>query len=330
MIKAEEIHHPPDDFLSNFCEDSKFYRAFQESRLPEFEVGYVLITRDGKRVSIVPYFVMDYPADLFVDNPLLKRAFCFLKLKAAFVGHPSADIGRIDGEVSEEILDALNEFLFTKARLVVYKFFETALPLKDFVRVAGMPIPVLEVDADYFSSFHGNRSKHLRRELNLSNDLEFREVRHPYPSDFPLENIYRLYLESYEHGHIRFEKLNKAYFVNTLEISSYLLAYLDGELIGFAQYLTKGSQICGKYLGMNYEKGKAHGLYFAMMTRIVKIAVRDGYKTIDFGVSGYSFKKWLGCRLMPTFVYFRHAHPVANWLLKRLKFLAEPSEHDLQ
>lgn len=326
LITAEELDVPPEDFLGDYCEDSHFYSAFQKSKVPGFEVGYLLIRRGVKRVSVAPFFLMDYRPSLFFDNPSLQLLFGFLKFKTAFVGHPSADVGRIDGEISEEVLEAVNDFLSTKASLIVYKFFETALPLHDFFRLSGMPIPILKVGNDYFSKLHGAEKKHLNREIRLSKELEFREVSPAKPSDIPLDEIYRLYLETYHHSDMRFEKLNKDYFIHTLGISSYLLVYLNGELIGFAQYLTKGNQICGKYLGMNYEKGKPHGLYFGMMLQIIKMAIRDGFGMIDFGVSGYSFKKWLGCQLIPTFVYFRHANPLINWLLGRFKFLAEFSE----
>ena len=326
MIQVEEIDIPPADFLRDYCEDAQFHSAFQKSKVPGFEIGYLLVKRDAERISVAPFFLYDYQLSLFFDNQLLKKLFGFLRLRAAFVGHPSADVGRIDGETSEEVLAAINNFLFTKSRLVVYKFFEQALPLHDFSTITGMPIPILKIEPDYFSSFHGTKRRHLKRELQLSEALHFKEVDHPASSaDIPLDEIYRLYLNSYNNSDLQFEKLNRDYFANTLSISRYLLVYLNSELVGFAQWFHKNGHICGKYLGMDYRKGNGF-LYPAIMLQIIKIAIRDGFSSIDFGVSGYAAKKRLGCQLVPTWVYFRHANPAVNWLLGRLKFLAEPSE----
>lgn len=327
MIQVEEIGSPPADFLKDYCEDAQFHSAFQKSKVPGFEIGYLLVKRDGARISVVPFFLYDYHLSLFFDNRLLRKLFGFVRLRAAFVGHPSADIGRIDGEVSEEVLTAINNFLLAKFRLVIYKFFEQTLPLHDFSTIPGMPLPLLKVKSSHFPDFHGTKRKHMKRDQKLSGKLHFREVNHPASgADIPLDEIYRLYLNSYDHSDLQFEKLNRDYFVNTLDISRYLLAYLDGELVGFAQWLHKGGLICGKYLGMDYEKGNGF-LYPAMMRQMIKIAIRDGFDSIDFGVSGYAAKKRLGCQLAPTWVYFRHANPAVNWLLGRLKFLAAPPEN---
>lgn len=326
MIRVEEIGSPPADFLKDYCEDAQFHSAFQRSKVPGFEIGYLLVKRDGERISVVPFFLYDYQLSLFFDNRLLKKLFGFIKLKAVFVGHPSADVGRIDGEVSGEALTAINDFLFSRSRLVIYKFFEQPLLLPGFTTIPGMPIPLLKVEPANFPDLHGAKRKHMKRDRQFSEKLEFREADHPASgADIPLDEIYRLYLNSYDHSDLQFEKLNRDYFVNTLVISRYLLAYLDGELVGFAQWLHKGDHICGKYLGMDYEKGNGF-LYLAMMRQMIGIAIRDGFSSIDFGVSGYAAKKRLGCQLVPTRVYFRHANPAVNWLLARLKFLAVPPE----
>ncbi len=295
--------------MQDFCEDAKFYEAFRQSRIPDFDPGYLLVKKDGKRIATVPYFLMDFRPGAFIDLALFRKLP--VSMKAAFVGHPSADVGRIDGEASGEVLHEVNDFLFAKAGLVVYKFFRESLPLQEFFEIPGMPIPILKVERDYFADIHGPKRKHLHREIHLTEGLEYRE-----PSDcLPLEEIYRLYLNTYNHGEMQFEKLNLDYFRNTAPISRYLLVYFQGELIGFAQWLQKDGSICGKYLGMDYGKGKPHGIYFAIMLQMIRIAIREGCREIDFGVSGYEVKRRLGCELVPTRVYFRHANPVVNRLL---------------
>ena len=70
----------------------------------------------------------------------------------ACVGHPSTDAGRIEGETSAEVLDAVNRTLRAKAPVTAYKWFLEPLPLNGFVEVSGLPISVLRTSGEYPAS----------------------------------------------------------------------------------------------------------------------------------------------------------------------------------
>ena len=122
-----------DDFGAAEPEDYRFMRAYQSAGVADFRCGYLLVYRGAVRVSVVPYFTTAYRLNTLVKNPLLKRLLAPLGFKVACVGHPSTDIGRIEGEISAEILQAVSGVLRSKAAATAYKWFTQALPLDTFV-----------------------------------------------------------------------------------------------------------------------------------------------------------------------------------------------------
>jgi hypothetical protein len=66
------------------------------------------------------------------------------------------------------------------------------------------------------------------------------------------------------------------------------------------------------------------------VVRIMDIAEREGLRSIDLGETSYAFKKRIGCRLEPTWIYYRHRNPLMNWALARMAWILEPSEEELK
>ncbi len=141
-LRVEHLEFPPAEFLENDPEDSRFYAAFQNAKIPLFPTGYFAVWSGDARVSVIPYFLMEFSINTMLPEGRLKRALAWCKLKVAFVGHPCVDLGRIDGTVSKEVLEAVNEKLFKKASILAYKGFGAHLPLPGFTRAEGLPVAV--------------------------------------------------------------------------------------------------------------------------------------------------------------------------------------------
>ncbi len=73
-----------------------------------------------------------------------------------------------------------------------------------------------------------------------------------------------------------------------------------------------------KYLGMDYERGRPHGLYFIMSLSHIEMCLRDGYTIYQTGCTTYEFKQRLGSTLHPVFLFFRHRNAVVNWIVRKL------------
>jgi hypothetical protein len=323
-----ELDTPPDDFLPNEPEGAAFHKAFLASGLTDFTCRYLAIFRHGTRIAVIPYFLSTFKLTDLMTDGLPKKAFAWIKLNYACVGHPSTDFGAIDGEISAEILALVNATLTKIAPLLVYKGFVEQLPLEEFTCARGWPVPVLTVKGDYYSGLDGHRRNDFKHKLEKAKSLRFEE--HSGLPDHLLPDVYRLYMNTFEHAPSRFEQLTEAYFRNTASISDYLLFFEANELIGFAQLIGKNQKACFTYVGMDYQRSRQYGLYYVICLRCIEFCVRNGYQQLELGVTSYHFKQLLGGQRIETRLYYRHNNALINWLLGKLKFLIEPSEDELR
>lgn len=327
-LSVEELLLPPDDFLADEPEGAAFCKAFQASGIAEFDCRYLAIFRDDRRVAVVPYFLHEFYVNTMLPDGVLKKNLSWVKFRIACVGHPSADIGMIDGEISEDVLALANAALQKKASLVAYKGFAANLPLPGFVRVRGLPVCRLNIQGDYYSGLDRRRRKDFRKKLQAANTLRAEEY-----STLPehlLAQVYQLYLNTLAQATMRFEILTPAYFKEMAGLGKFHL-YFEGErLIGFLQMLTLGSKANLKYMGMDYQRNRPYFLYFVMCLRALEVCMRAGRTQLELGVLSYQVKRLMGCEQIETSVYYRHNNPLVNWLLGKFKFLLEPSAEELQ
>jgi hypothetical protein len=316
MLTVEHHITPPADFLSNEAEGYAFYKAFQDSAIENFELGYLVVKRGQKRVAVVPYFVTNYYVNTTLENGWLKRLLGWLWFRVACVGHPVADFGIIDGEISEEVLQAVNIELFKLAPIVGYNGFGEGLPLRGFSREPSLPVAALEIKGDFYSGLSGSTRRDFRRRLRKARAVRIEEC-DTYPKQLA-KRIYELYLETFKHAEMTFERLTPQFFENMASVGKYVLYWENETLIGFSLLICKDKSMLAKYMGMDYSRSRKYGLYHAMILNHIEICVRDGYTLYQPGVSTYSFKKRIGSTLIPTYIYFRHGGPVMNWIFSLL------------
>lgn len=327
-LSVEELALPPDDFLQDEPEGAAFCKAFQASGITEFDCRYLAIFRSGLRVAVVPYFLHEFYVNTMLPDGVLKKCLSRVKFRIACVGHPSADFGMIDGELSEDVLALVNATLQKKAPLVAYKDFAENLPLPGFVRVSGLPVAMLTITGDYYSELSAERRRNFRRKLKKAKPLRFEEC-DALPEPL-LAQVFQLYLHTYQRSPIKFERLTLDYFQKTAGLSKFLLYFEEESLIGFVQLIGKQQKMIGKYAGIDCECNRRYGLYFLLCLKAIEACVRDGYTQLDLGVTSYHFKHFLGSQLIETNIYYRHNNPLINWLLGKFKFLLEPSAEELQ
>lgn len=316
MLTVEHHATPPADFLANEAEGYGYYKAFQDAGIENFEFGYFIVKRDGRRVAVAPYFVTRYCINTTLSEGWVKRLLSWLSFRIACVGHPSADFGRIDGETSAEVLQAINAELFKLARVVAYKDFDAGLPLPGFSVEPNLPVARLEIAGDYYSALSGPVRRAFRKRQRKARGLRIEEW-DGYPAAHAAR-IYDLYLQTLARADMALEKLTPRFFANVAPIGRYVLYWESDNLIGFSLLICKGRTMLAKYLGMDYALGQRHGLYFAMMLNHVDICVRDGHTVYQTGQSSYAFKTRLGSVLIPTCIYFRHRNKLVNRALAML------------
>jgi hypothetical protein len=318
--------HAPEGFLSEYPLGEKFYASIGHKEIPDFEFGYLVAQRDGFPEAIIPYFVTRFKFNTMLNEGWLKNAMGNLGLPIACIGHPVAPFGRIDGKVSDELFKQVFEVLKTRAPLVALKGFGPDLPATGFAKVIGLPVAVLKLHENFWQMLKSNR-RNLKRKMKAASDLRFETVT-GLPEEYR-EQVFRLYLNSYNKAEVRFECLSAEYFKSTALLSTYLLVYMGEEIVGFIQMIQKGKRMAALYMGLEYSVNKKLGVYFAMTMKAVEYAIARGCSEIELGETNYSFKKALGSDLIDTWVYFRHRNIFANYILARFAFLFAPSQKDL-
>lgn len=328
MLSIERTADVPADFLPDHAEGGAFQRAYARAQVPGFELGCFTVRRDGEVVCIAPFFAMRLPLNTMMPPGILKTLMAPLSLRMAFVGHPSADVGRIHGDTSPEVLALVNDELLKLAPLVSYKGFDASLQLPGFHRVIGLPVPVLTVSPDYWAELKHKVRTDLKRKLKGAASLRFEEV--DGLPEAHVARVHALYRQTCDNADIQFEQLNPGYFRETGPLSKYIFYFEGEQMLGFHQLMCDRDTMYCKYIGMDYAKAHEHKLYFALMLQAVNICIRDGIRHVDFGVTSYAFKRQLGCEMHPTYNHFKHRNRWLNKLLTRISFLLEPSEDELR
>jgi hypothetical protein len=327
-LRIEDLITPPLNFLQGEPEDRDYYCACQAAGMEEFEFGYFAVYRENEMITVAPYFVTDFRLNTLLPEGIFKKCLTSIRFRLACIGNPMVDVGRIHGEVSEEILSAIDRKLATKGSLLAYKGFGQHLPLPSYVSANGLPVPVLALRPDYYQAMKSKRRNMLGQKLKNAAALRYEES-----IGLPVhlvDRAYELYLNTFEKASLKFEKLTRDYFVTTSTLSHYLLFFLNDELIGFTQLICNGNRIINRYIGLDYAKSHNYGLYFAMFLRAIEFGIREGYTELELGPTSYAFKRLLGATQFPTWNYYRHTSPWINWVLLRLRRLLEPSEMELR
>jgi hypothetical protein len=327
VLTVIRLNYPPEDYFPEEPEGAAFCTAFQDSAVPNFRSGFLAVYRTGTRIAVLPYFVTVFRVSTMLGDGLIGRSLAWLKLGIACVGHPSTDFGLVQGEVSEEVLDAVNRELSKESSLVSYKGFAGDLPLPGFVKVKGLPVPILSVREDFYSRLPSHRRNDLRRKLKKARDLRIEEYA-GLPRNLT-EEIFNLYLQTYERASIKFERLTVDYFEKTSRLSKFLVIYEDARPAAFAQMMCGNGKMVHKYVGIDYTKNRQYGLYFLLFLKAIDICMREGYGKLEFGVSDYYFKRFLGSTLTDTYNYYRHDNCAMQWLLGKSRCLIEPSKESL-
>ncbi|AAQ61414.1 Uncharacterised protein [Chromobacterium violaceum] len=328
MLTLQDLPAPPADFSAGNPDNADFYSAFSRGCMPEFRQGFFVAKEAGRRVCCIPYFVTDLELNILLPRGPLFAWLPKLSIPMACVGNPVTDLGRVEGELTPEIIAEVTRRLGQKGRLIAWKGFGEDLPLNGYARVKGLPVPVIRLRGDYYASLKGSRRRGLRRKLKKSDSLRY-EVVEGLPVSL-LGRIYALYLQTWEKAPLKFGRLGPDYFTRTSDGSIYLLFYLQGELIGFCQLLGKGALMMNAFGGLDYLHAYDYGLYATMLIRSVEVAEARGCAEIELGSTSYAFKRILGAEQRPTWNYFQHQSRLLNWLLTRFSSLLEPSAEDLK
>jgi hypothetical protein len=325
-----------------------WYRTLETSGLEDqFTFSYAVIRKAGKPAGIAPCFLHDVPITLVAPRPvalvltLLSKVFPRVDhQRTLFVGSPCADegtIGLIPGVKLADVLPELGAAVRVRARqlkapMIVFKDFpSTDRPalggLRGFAPTVSYPgtvaaLPAPDKDAYYRSLAHTQRHnllKKLRRSRELL-PLETRTVQRP--SDAELAEIFGLFMQTYERGKTKFERLDRRFFERIREQAPvrFILQRdpADGALVTFMLVFHLGDRVINKFIGLDYRRGTKAYLYFRLFDAALDFAYAGGARELQSGQTGYRAKLDLGHRLVPLFNVFRHENPLVHAIFRTI------------
>ncbi len=147
-----------------------------------------------------------------------------------------------------------------------------------------------------------------------------------------VEEIYPLYLNVYRKSPLQFERLTKDYLCRVgREMPDKVRFFIwrqAGKAVAFSLCMIQGDSIYDEYLGLDYTVALDLHLYFYTLRDIVEWAIKQGMKWYCSSALNYDPKRRLKCELMPLDLYVTHTSPIANFVLKRVLPLLEPTRND--
>jgi hypothetical protein len=328
-----------------------FYKALEESKLKEFRFHYAMLLRDNKVLTIAPLFISKLNLDMTITG-IAKSVVCavrkivpnFFITKTLFYGAPFGEhgiLGFAQGLQSKDKEILLSELVRNmeglcreeKISLMVFKDFKKEVdailfrPLGSmgFFRIDSYPSASIKIDFksldEYFKKLSYSTRKNFRRKLKkIQND----NIRVEIVDDVKniLDDIYRLYLNTYNRGKIKFEKLTKDFFKviaeNLKPQAKFFLYFVDNELSAFNLCFVHHKLFIDKFIGFDYERSNIHHLYQLSWYQNVKWCLENSMEYYQMGQTDYEPKITLGGELVPLYAYVKHRHPACNFYLKVL------------
>ncbi len=321
-----------------------WYHSLERSGLEsQFTFAYAILERGALPVGIAPTFLMDVPIDLVAPPAIAK----ILRIAGAviprlryqrtlFVGSPCSDegtIGLLPGVELADVAPILHDAFTVRARqagapMIVWKDFPDTMSaaldplcasrgLFKLVSYPGtrLPLPAGGFEA-YLQALTASHRHNLRKKLRRSKELgELQATILQHPGPALLEEIFPLFLQTYEKGKTKFEHLTPKFFeLIAAEDTSYFVLLRNqqtGKLVAFMLCFRIGSRVINKFIGLDYELSGHWFLYFRLWEQAVIWASSVGATDFQSGQTGYRAKLDLEHRLVPLNNYCQHRHP---WL----------------
>jgi len=328
-----------------------WYQTLEESRLDDqFSFRYALIRSGGEALGIAPCFLHDVPISLVAPAPVafvlrgLSGIFPRIaRQRTLFIGSPCSDegtVGLAPGVTLAGVMAGLGTALRAEARrlrapMIVFKDFPAAdLPALSgsgrtaaFFPTASYPgtlaaLPGPDKEAYYRSLTH-NQRHNLLKKLRRSRQCQAVDTSVvKCPSDRELSEIFGLFMQTYEKGRTKFERLDLRFFesVRARDEASFILQRdpSDGALIAFMLVFRLGKRVINKFIGLDYRRPAGCYPYFRLFDAALDFAYGCGASELQSGQTGYRAKLDLGHRLVPLFNAFRHKNPLIHSLFRAI------------
>ena len=322
-----------------------WYETLEKSEIEsQFKFLYAVVKRDKETIAIAPAFVMNVPIELVMPDMVLKVIDVVAPMlpnlrhqRTFFIGSPCADEGTIgikNGFSLNEFSELLQDSAERKAKefnacMIVWKDFSDSykpalmklVEKKNLFSMPSFPGTAIYLQdremATYWQNLKGSRRHNLKKKLKKSREsaeLESSVIQNP--DSKTLQDIFALFLNTYEKGKTKFEKLNIKFFqlAAALPVSYFVLLRekQSSELVAFMLCFRLKEKIINKFIGLDYAKPLQWFLYFRLWEASLEWVLDQGGKEYQSGQTGYRFKLDVGNSLVPLTNYCKHTNPIVS------------------
>jgi len=318
-----------------------WYEALEDGGLEDqFEFAYAILEKEGQPIGLAPTFVMNVPMELVVPPMIAKvlRVIPALRYqRTLFVGSPCSDegsIGLLPGHSLADIVVPLQDALTRRAKaknvaMTVWKDFgELQKPALEGLCEARGLFPMVSFPGTAVELASGGFEGYLKTLKSRHRYLLKKKLKHglvpgalavtvvQQPDEETLQELYSLFLQTYEKGKTKFEKLTFEFFRQiALKPESHFILLSDGQtgkMAAFMLCFLLGDKAINKFIGIDYHVGKQSHLYFQLWEQAVKWSYSVGATRLDSGQTGYRVKRELGHQLVSLDCYCRHRNPLLH------------------
>jgi hypothetical protein len=323
-----------------------FIEACRKTMSAEFSSGVVYLHHGDRLVAGAALFEhvlrvdMAMPPGLRALGDLLLRiAPQFVRVPILCLGSPMADRCGLVVDPSLSPLDRRRAMLAlvdrlmehgetTGAHLVAIKDLpgaigsdlHAALADRGFARTPGLPMACLDLkfacSDEYIASLEPKHRADIRRKLRQGRGVTLSEVECTPELEVEIE---RLFVGARAHRKADFGPFDAippglvgALLQSMGKGASLVASRVGDRVVGINVVLQHGGTGTGYKIALDQDEVRRNNLFFLNWIWSIDHLIARGATRLDAGQTTYAVKQRLGCRLEPSWIYFRHRSPAWN------------------
>ena len=342
----------------NHRKDRRFYELVEDTIQPAFDFRYFAVADEHEVVCAVqPFFLLDQDLTAGASrrvktlvNAIRRVQPRFLKLRTLMVGCAAGE-GHLDGPAESfgETARLLASAIVRQARdqrasLIVLKEFPKryrpalqAFLERGFIRVPSLPMTRLDIDYASFDDYmiralKSDTRRKLRKNLQAADRSEPIELCILDDVTPIIDDVYPLYMQTYERSKLHFEKLTQDFLSrigrDMPDKTRFFVWRWSQKVVAFTLCMLEGDAFYAEYIGLDYTVALELHLYHYAVRDMISWAIANGYKSFCSSALNYDPKLHMRHLLEPIDLYVRHTSPLANAILGIALPWIEPTRHE--
>ncbi len=314
----------------------------QESGVDGFKLGSIMVLRDDTPILLLPLIESRFDLSTFMEGWIKKSLKAAGRLMPSIFQPRILAVGLVEGEwseigidpqIDEDTLDAAYKMAFNtlqilaaerKSDIVAFYNFNQygkipreAYKKYNLVRYRSCAQLIVDFDSmdEYMSRLSRAARKDLRRKMRVVPEVRVMRSRTIAPF---LDRIYKLYMDTVSRGSLALGAHKRLFFEKICERvpgAEYTLYFIQDELVAFNLLVVKPEAMVDQFFCMDYGLGRKYNLYVLSWLENVRTCIERKIPLYYTGQGTEKIKAHLGATFIPSFILFKHRHPLFDRLL---------------